>query len=732
MPAGLIPIADLTYSAPQILPIGAKVMIHGVLHKLATVIGRQQTFVRLDKLGSITLAWNQYVQLWNDCALVVLSPKGDLSASKSRVADIPFEFFGERTQQAINLKLHYCMSVDLALIEKTLACRSKDVVEAWLKDLPLPEGRSEHPSRGTVLRDYAFWIASGKRRSVLAHGNAGAIRDSVFGKIVEDIIYDVIETYAAPNPDFSLDNIRAEIAEEIGRRIADGELIADRVPANSTIASYIKKLNQYEVVRLNEGVYEADRQFQPKGKIVVPDFPHSRWEIDHTLLPVKVAVPFKDQHGVVQWIVVGSVWCTAVIDASTRFVLAIVLGVDPPSSLRTMRALRMAISPKSDLFIEHGVENRLDICMLPVMVVMDNGKDLHSGEVSAILNDLGITQAFAGTFRGDHKPFIERWFRTFKAFLRKIPGSTHKGLPKRGPKRRDIDPAKPITLQQLEMISWKWSSDTYHARPHSGLFRQTPLAVMEGGLRRLQVERSRGYPAPMRSFSEYSSLDIEAMFAIRRTLHVSDQGVRYANLFWNSGALRSLDLKSVQARINPENLGTILVFNPKTHSFLRVGSTMPFYTEGTSLSHHKRVWARILQHAKATMKSGGRPRVNIQDYLKNECALLREILELTGQPKVATKALRGTVASLGQQLDIAVACARLDAIDVQNGRVPPGMESTIDLDLQDDGTYSIAPRDIAPKVKRKEFTYPAEPSMPTDEEVDITNDPVAGFDPESV
>jgi len=727
-----LPPVDPSHQAPPILPLGAKVVIEGERYTLIRSVGHQQVFERADRMDILPLSWNQYIYLWGQEKLRVVPSKGLIESSKARVADIPFEFFSPETQRAIHRKHFYCLAMERALIDRVLRCRSKGDVKEWLKSVPLPDGCVAHPSRGTVMRDYKFYLAANRRRSVLAHGNAKAIRESVFGQIVVDIIYDVLESFAAPNPELSLANIQNEIAEEIARRIADGELIEDRVPARSTISTYAKKLNQYEILRLTEGTYEADRQFQPKGKIVIPDFPHSRWEIDHTLLPIKVAFRFTDYHGVEQTVIVGKVWCTAIIDASTRYILALVFGIDPPSSLRTMQALRMAVTPKSGMFIEYGIDNRLDVCMLPVCAVMDNGKDLHSNTVASAMSDLGITQVFAGVYRGDHKPYIERFFRTFKAFLRKFPGSTPKGLPKGGPKRRDAQPAEPMTLQQLERFGWKWTSDTYHTRPHAGLHNESPLNVMTSGIRRLQAERNRGYPAPLRSFSEYSALDVEAMFSLRMTLYVDPRGVRFENLRWNSGALRAIGEKHVQARINPKDLGTILVLDPKTIAWVRVPSTEPFYATGRSLAVHRRVWARIVQHEKdAAAREGRRASPSMTNALRNEGALLREILQITGQPNVGKRKLRDTVAVLGRSMDIAIACTRLDMLDARNGIVPAGLEAVIDLEEQDDGTFSLTPKDIPREKKKKTYDYPAPAPMSPDDDGDVQSDPIAGFNPEA-
>lgn len=726
----LLPQADPNQYGAPVLPLGTRVSMRNTEWRLLRFTGHQLVFERHDHLETLPLSWNQYVHAWETMGLRIIPSPGAANAAKLRLAEIPFEYFGEKTQKTVQHKEYYCKKMHEVLLNRTLRCRSKEDIIEWLKHLPFDDGYTAHPSRGTVERDYRFWVAAGFRRGVLAHGNTNAIRESVFGQIVVDIIYDTLEAYRAPTPSITLESAKGLIANEIGRRIADGELICDRIPAVSTIARYEKKLNKYLVVQLQDGTYEADRQLQPKGKIVIPDFPMSRWEIDHTLLPVKVAFEAKDAQGNLHRIVIGQVWCTAVIDCATRFVLALVFGIDGPSSLRTMRAVRMAISPKSQIFIDFEIENRCDICLLPVTAVTDNGKDLHCGDLAAVFADLTITQHFAGAYKGEHKPFIERFIRTFKAYLRKIPGAQKKGMPRKGPKRRDVKEPKYLSLAQLERVAWKFVYDTYHTRPHPGLQNNTPLRAMLQGIQRLEAQRSKGYPAPLRPFSQYSALDIEAIFSIRKTLNVDGRGVRYKNLFWNSGALRQLGVKQIPVRIPPFDLGSILAISPKNGEYIRVPNTQPLYAVGLSLPVHKRVCARIIAHAKTKQTSGRGLRVpDLPTYLRNECALLHEVFAMVGLPKVPVRRLRDGVAHLGYRLDIALAVARADAIDVASGRVPPHLDEVIDLEQDDDATYTMQPKDVPAKAKRKEYQYPAEPEFVDDDEaVDLTVDPIAGFE----
>ncbi len=126
-----LPPADVTFSAPPILPLGTKVMIDGFIYSLIRTSGHQQVFERADRQHLLALAWNQYVHLWNHQNLRVIPSGGALHASKLRVADVPFEFFSPKTQQAIIRKHYYCMAIDKALIEKL----SKVITKRFIKFL---------------------------------------------------------------------------------------------------------------------------------------------------------------------------------------------------------------------------------------------------------------------------------------------------------------------------------------------------------------------------------------------------------------------------------------------------------------------------------------------------------------------------------------------------------------------------------------------------------------------
>jgi transposase InsO family protein len=653
------------------------------------------------------------------------------------------------TQRTITRKLYYVRAMEDALANGTLRCKSRIDVRDWILTLDLPFGWKEHPSRGQVMKDHTLWITSGRRNSVLAHGNAGIARNSVLGDAVTDIIYDVLETYLAPNANFSIANAQNEITSEIMRRVEDGELPPSvRVPSESTIRAYKRKLSKYKVTRLQDGAYVADRQFEPRGTLALAQYPFQRWEIDHTLLPVPVSVECSDANGNKHKITVGRIWATIVIDVYSRMVLAVVLGLDPPSSARTIAALRMAMSPKGWLFDKYpDIENRIDMCVIAQAVVMDNGKDLHSEYVTSLLCDLSITQIFAAAFRGDHKPYIERFNRSLKAFLLKMPGAIPKGARKSGPKRRDVKEPDPIEMEDAERIIWKWICDTYHVRPHAGLLGDKPASVMMRGIERVMAEKKNGKPVPFRSIMEYTPLELDAMFSLRLTRPVDHRGVRYLYLFWNSGELARLieetGCKRVDIRLNPNNLGRILIWHPTQCRWLQVDSTVSFYSDGLSLWLHRRILSRVLEHEKA-LTDGKSPRarsIDLKKWLRNEGELLNELLMLTGKPRRRpTRDLRGPVQHLGQKLDWAVCVSRLDAIDIHNGRMPPGLSPLIDLVKNTDGSYSAETKKFRRAAKAPEtegesdeaapqYSYPVPEAIVEDDDYDMTANPIDQFDP---
>ncbi|UPJ53415.1 DDE-type integrase/transposase/recombinase [Bradyrhizobium sp. 200] len=750
---------SVDYGTPILRP-GARIEIWGQTFRLLqrTATG-QHKLQNVDTGDLETVIWPEYVALWKAKQLRVLeTPAANLPAAKITLSKMPIKSFSPEQQALIRRNKHYCTEVRDALRSGRLENTSSSNIDEFRKTLAKPKGYEDQEllSRGQIQKLYWAWKAAGERDSVLAHGNCGVERKSTLHEDVVDIIHDVIDAYLA-YPNYSIENLQERIAEEINRRLVSGELVAEsdeekqkiRVPSLPTIAKYKERIERYVVVRVEDGEYEAQLTNAPKGKLVVPAYPGARWELDHALLPIPVCVECIGLNGEPVRIRVGRVWVTLVIDVATRFVVAMVFGIDPPSSERTLAALKLAMTSKAELFEKYGIENKLDVTIVPVMIVFDNGKDLHARDVLAATGDLNIIHAFAGAYHGDHKPFIERFIRTFKAFWRKTPGATEKGHRDRGPRRTDIPEPEPIPLEELERIGWKWLMDTYHVRKHAGLWNDKPANVMKRLLERLVADRKKDIPRPFRNMLAYrTTVECDATFSFRLTPSVDTRGIRYKYLWWNSGELARMisetKCERLDVRLNPANLGTVLVYHPKRFEYFEVPSLCPFYTEGLSLWSHKRILSRIYDHErkKAGGKLGRNFTIDMPKYLRNEGELLAQLIDLAGMKQPSITQARSAARFLGSKLDFALAVARMDAIDMHMGRIPPGYGPLIDLKKAANGTY-YAESKPNPKARNGRSDYRtiesiADPEAPEPMvegtagdivNTNMTTSPIAGFDP---
>jgi hypothetical protein len=272
---------------------------------------------------------------------------------------------------------------------------------------------------------------------------------------------------------------------------------------------------------------------------------------------------------------------------------------------------------------------------------------------------------------------------------------------------------------------------------------------MKRVLERLTAERKNAVPLPFRpTMRHYTALECDAMFSIRLVRPVDTRGVTYKYLWWNSGELGRMISQTkcteLHVRLNPANLGSILVLHPTSFKWISVPCLYGFYAEGLSLWHHQRILSRIHEHER--IQNGGKLgrnfSIDMRKYLKNEGELLAELIDLAGMKKPSVGQARQAARFLGSKLDFALGVARMDAIDIRMGKKPPGYGALIDLRKGPDGTY-YAESKPNPKSKNGRFSYrtpesivdPQAPerssgvSQTTPGNVDMITNPIAGFDP---
>jgi hypothetical protein len=88
---------------------------------------------------------------------------------------------------------------------------------------------------------------------------------------------------------------------------------------------------------------------------------------------------------------------TAMMDVATQYVFSLGLGVDAPSTARSMEVVRTAMCPKDDYFKSMGLTGQYDPTVIPEMLFLDNQADNHGRDQDAMMRDLDIENGYAGS-----------------------------------------------------------------------------------------------------------------------------------------------------------------------------------------------------------------------------------------------------------------------------------------------------------------------------------------------
>jgi putative transposase len=193
-------------------------------------------------------------------------------------------------------------------------------------------------------------------------------------------------------------------------------------------------------------VEETEERSAPLRRPVVALYPGHAFQIDLTLVPTAAGfwVPWWPFSVLLRWPFAW--WVAAVIDTSSRKVVAVrVFGEEPNA-----RAMTEVVA----LAIEHSG-------LTPRYLLADKGRQFVAEEFRAFCEGEGVTVRYAAADSLGATAIIERFFRTLKTeWLRRIP------IPLR---------ADAFSAAIRKYLAW------YHAeRPHQGLGGRTPDEVFAG------------------------------------------------------------------------------------------------------------------------------------------------------------------------------------------------------------------------------------------------------------
>lgn len=294
--------------------------------------------------------------------------------------------------------------------------------------------------------------------------------------------------------------------------------------------------------------------------------------IDHTPLPIKI----RDRSGKRM---LETIWLTLLIDAYSRYVLAIYFSFDPPSYASCMMVIRECVR-------KHG--------RIPHWIVVDNGSDFQSTYFEVLLGRLGSHKKDRPKGKPKFGSVIERVFKTtIEQMVSNLLGATHDMNPRQI--GRDVDPElKAVwTYERLWVRFQEYLSTVYHRNKH-GTLGQSPESALLNGLK-IFGHRSHAIFSYTETF-----IILTCPSTPKGTALVTAKGVKINYAYYRCldmdlpGVLRS----RVDVRYDPSNYGIAYVFirGSWQKCYSEYFAIFQHYTEKQIriATNHLRVKARLL------------------------------------------------------------------------------------------------------------------------------------------
>lgn len=295
-------------------------------------------------------------------------------------------------------------------------------------------------------------------------GRADARRDdaSGFGKTLTPA--DLVNFEAAIRKHY-LTNSEPDLASVYDRLLDDSYTILEKDEAGNETARLLPKGEipsirqfRYWYTRNRDLKEEAEKRkgetgFQLTGRAVTGknDFgmmgPGSQYQVDATVADVYLVSQFNRED------IIGRPVMYFVMDAASRIVTGMYIGLEGPSWLGMTMALYNAATDKVDYCHQFGIEITEDqwpCHHVPAVLLGDRG-ELESHNADRLVSMLGIRVDNAPPYRGDLKPIIESHFKTINTKVKPLlPGAVLPDDRQRGGKDYRLD-AK-LDIRQFTQI----------------------------------------------------------------------------------------------------------------------------------------------------------------------------------------------------------------------------------------------------------------------------------------
>jgi hypothetical protein len=187
----------------------------------------------------------------------------------------------------------------------------------------------------------------------------------------------------------------------------------------------------------------------------------------------------------------------------------------------------------------------------------------------------------------------------------------------------------------------------------------------------------------------------------------------------------------VVIHIPPGNAQQTWIFDTEDRTWFEGLGVWPLYMTGLPLSEHQRNIKRVqaYEDSVSTDDSGKPKSFSWKRYMDDDCEGLRRLFELAGKSfeldlgKKRNDKLWNGPRDVGRAIDFSILSTRAAAVDLLEGRIPPGLEKLIDVKKGADRVIDLAPIPKPPKKVPNALWQPAEDGF-----IDMTSDPLGRND----
>uniref|UniRef100_E1T3X8 Integrase catalytic region n=1 Tax=Burkholderia sp. (strain CCGE1003) TaxID=640512 RepID=E1T3X8_BURSG len=536
--------------------------------------------VTLEQRGTMKLSQTterQLLDAYRDGRIVVSDPlRHERSSDRLMAAGRPFSDFSHELQQEAIRRKSYLDALSLS----GPPVFTPSILRPAIRCAALSRGDEKTPSPSSIYRWWKAFERTQDIRSLLPRNSARGPRGPRTSAAIIELYIESLTETSKLLPRLSLQDAQIRLKQKLERENCMRSS-ADRLsmPSMRTLQRLFRRLSEYDVAVLCDGVDAANRTYRITKSGVPVTRILERVEVDHTpqdlfVIDGKTGLPC------------GRPTLTILIDVYSRMVLGYYVSFNDTSTLSVMRALRHAILPKTPTpaVVPGIVVLHSWVCYgRPEVLVTDNGSEFHSDALHKTCLGLGIQLLFCPARQPRFKGTVERFLKTLNHNLsHRLPGTSLERYTERG----EYDPTKHavLTIDEYAHVLEKWVLDEYAQKIHTGIG-TTPWEKW--------CESARNYPPDLPANRE----EITAHFGISATRSLRHDGILLNGLRYADDALLPImktygEGVSVNVLYDPDDLAAILVRDPDAAEYIKVPAIHPDYAKGLRLASHKLVRRR--------------------------------------------------------------------------------------------------------------------------------------------